>query len=102
MPRWVVSLIVLVLCVGAGVVSAQTDTPTPTPTASETPNVVQAYRLPTRVNEMGTPEPEQWAEYTYSSDAGKETTSTLLVLLVVSLWMFFLIWLLTRPRGSRT
>lgn len=110
MRRWHVFVIVgLVLCVGAGAVFAQTDTATPTPTLTptetptptSTPNVVLVWELPTQVNDLGTPQPVQYAAFAYSADAGQVGIIVFLAILVVSLWAFFVMWLLTRPRASR-
>lgn len=108
--RRILLIVCLVLCVGAGAVFAQTATDTPTPTATPTetptptatPNVVLVWELPTQVNDLGTPQPEQYVAFAYSADAGQVGIIVFLAILVVSLWAFFLIWLLTRSQGQRT
>lgn len=106
MRRYLV-VICLVLCVGAGAVSAQTDTPTPTATPTETPtptptlNVHLIWALPTQVNDLGTPQPTQYVDFAYSADAGQVGIIVMIAVLTVSLWAFFVMWWLTRPRASR-
>jgi len=97
----------LVLCVGTGTVLGQdtatptpTSTPTQTPTPTATPNVHLIWPLPTSVNDLGTPQPEQWVDFAYSADAGQVGIIVMVAILLISLWAFFLIWLLTRPRGQ--
>ncbi len=97
-------IVCLVLCVGTGAAFAQADTATPAPTATittgtPTPEVHLRWRLPTAVNDLGTPAPEQWVDFAYSADAGQVGIMVMLVILFVSVCAFFLIWLLTRPRG---
>ncbi len=102
---WVV--LCLVLCVGTGAVFGQTATNTPAPTSTPaetqtpTPEVHLLWILPTQVNDLGTPEPEQWVDFAYSADAGQVGIIVVLAILLVSVSAFFLIWLLTRPRGQR-
>jgi len=74
-------------------------TPSTTPTPSNTANIYSYWTLPAPES-TGTAVPGQIVRFDYSISAGQTALVILLATLFISLWVFFLIWLLIRRRRS--
>lgn len=73
-------------------------TPSNTPTPSNTANIYSYWTLPAPAS-TGTAIPGQIVRFDYSISAGQSALVVLLGTLFISLWVFFLIWLLLRRRS---
>jgi hypothetical protein len=88
--RWTLFLIVVMLSVS--VAQAQTETPTPTPSPTPTPEPYVYATLPPLAGQTS----GQAARFDYTMTTGDVMIAVLLIILLLSVWSFFVVWMLEK------